>query len=213
MIYIMMPIHLGNGMKQFSKEQRTRTICFSSPFDESAVDFFDLGVSAYKIASLRLITFHITKVASKGKPLIISTGMATLADIERAVVAANEAGCSELILLKCTSTYPASPENTNIRTIPNLRTTFKTEVGLSDHTMGIGAVVASVALGASVIEKHFTLSRSDGGVDSAFSLEPSELKSLVLEAKEPGILSVAYLRPNIIRTKKFNVSKIYLRFS
>jgi pseudaminic acid synthase len=160
-------------------------ICFSSPFDESAVDFLtELEVPAFKIASFENNHLPlIQKVASTGRPLIISTGMASLGELEQAVTTAREAGCEQLILLKCTSTYPATPENTNISTIPHLKQLFGAEVGLSDHTMGVGVAVASVALGASVIEKHFTLSRSDGGVDSAFSLEPAELKNLVLETE------------------------------
>ncbi|QNI46799.1 pseudaminic acid synthase [Synechococcus sp. A15-60] len=159
-------------------------ICFSSPFDETAVDFLlDLDVPAFKIASFENSHLPlIEKAASTGKPLIISTGMATLGELEQAVTTARDAGCEQLILLKCTSTYPATPENTNISTIPHLKQLFGAEVGLSDHTMGVGVSVASVALGASVIEKHFTLSRADGGVDSAFSLEPAELKSLVVES-------------------------------
>ena len=160
-------------------------ICFSSPFDETAVDFLEeLNTPAYKIASFENNHLPlITKAASTGKPLIISTGMASLGELELAVNTAREAGCTELILLKCTSTYPASPENTNIRTISHLRDSFHTEVGLSDHTMGVGVAVASVPLGASVIEKHFTLARKDGGVDSAFSLEPQEMANLVVETK------------------------------
>ena len=160
-------------------------ICFSSPFDESAVDFLeDLDVPAYKIASFENNHLPlIAKAASTGKPLIISTGMATLGEMETAVNTAREAGCKDLILLKCTSTYPATPENTNISTIPHLKDLFNIEVGLRDHTMGIGVAVAAVALGASVVEKHFTLARADGGVDSTFSLEPSELRSLVSETK------------------------------
>jgi len=160
-------------------------ICFSSPFDETAVDFLeDLGVPAYKIASFENNHLPlIAKAASTGKPLIISTGMATLSELDDAVKTAREAGCQQLVLLKCTSNYPSSPENTNLRTIPHLHQLFGTEVGLSDHTMGIGAAVAAIALGASVVEKHFTLARSDGGVDSAFSLEPSELSALVLETE------------------------------
>ena len=159
--------------------------CFSSPFDESAVDFLEeLDVPAYKIASFENNHLPlIAKAASTGKPLIISTGMASLGELEKAVATARSAGCKDIILLKCTSTYPASPKNTNIRTIPHLRELFSCEVGLSDHTMGIGAAVAAVSLGATVIEKHFTLLRSDGGVDSSFSLEPPELKSLVVESQ------------------------------
>jgi len=158
-------------------------ICFSSPFDETAVDFLeDLGAPAYKIASFENNHLPlIEKAAATGKPLIISTGMATLGELNDAVRTAREAGCTQLVLLKCTSNYPSSPENTNLRTIPHLRKLFNTEVGLSDHTMGIGAAVAAIALGASVVEKHFTLARADGGVDSAFSLEPTELASLVTE--------------------------------
>ena len=160
-------------------------ICFSSPFDESAVDFLeDLNVPAYKIASFENNHLPlIAKAASTGKPLIISTGMASLAELERAVITARDAGCQQLVLLKCTSTYPATPENTNIRTIPHLRELFGCEVGLSDHTMGVGVAVASVALGATLVEKHFTLARADGGVDSAFSLEPDELAALVSDTK------------------------------
>jgi N-acetylneuraminate synthase len=160
-------------------------ICFSSPFDETAVDFLeDLGAPAYKIASFENNHLPlIRKAAATGKPLIISTGMASLGELEQAVATAREAGCTDLILLKCTSTYPATPANTNIRTIPHLRELFACEVGLSDHTLGIGVAVAAVALGATVIEKHFTLSRAQGGVDSAFSLEPEELEALVQESE------------------------------
>ena len=171
-------------------------VCFSSPFDETAVDFLqDLDVPAFKIASFENNHLPlITKAAATGKPLIISTGMATLGELEQAVSAARDGGCQNLILLKCTSTYPATPENTNISTIPHLKKLFGVEVGLSDHTMGVGVAVASVALGASIIEKHFTLSRADGGVDSAFSLEPLELKNLVVESNRAwqSLGSVAY---------------------
>lgn len=160
-------------------------VCFSTPFDESAVDFLEtLQVPAYKIASFENIHLPlIRKVAKTGKPMIISTGMATVAEIDDAVRAAREAGCKDLILLKCTSSYPATPENSNVVTVPHLRTLFGCEVGLSDHTMGVGASVAAVALGATVVEKHFTLRRADGGVDSAFSLEPHELNALVIETE------------------------------
>ncbi|MCY7786545.1 pseudaminic acid synthase [Bacillus inaquosorum] len=167
----------------FDKCRELGMIPLSTPFDESSVDFLeDLGVPIYKIASFENTDIPlIKKVAATGKPIIISTGMATVAEIDESIRAVKEAGCKELILLKCTSTYPASPENTNISTIPHMKELFNCQVGLSDHTMGTGVAVASVALGATVIEKHFTLSRADGGVDSAFSLEPSELKELVVE--------------------------------
>jgi N-acetylneuraminate synthase len=160
-------------------------ICFSSPFDESAVDFLeDLNVPAYKIASFENNHLPlIKKAASTGKPIIISTGMATVSEIHEAVVAARESGCKDLILLKCTSTYPATPESSNILTIPHMRELFDCEVGLSDHTMGVGTSIAAVAHGAAVIEKHFTISRDNGGVDSTFSLEPNELELLVIETK------------------------------
>src|SRR5438309_447619 len=160
-------------------------VCFSSPFDESAVDFLEtLQVPAYKIASFENNHLPlIRKVAATGKPMIISTGMATVAEIDEAVSTARAAGCSSLVLLKCTSTYPASPQNTNVLTIPHLRALFGCEVGLSDHTMGVGVAVAAVAHGATMIEKHFTLRRADGGVVSAFSLEPAELAMLVQETQ------------------------------
>ena len=156
---------------------------FSTPFDETAVDFLeDLNVPAYKIASFENNHLPlIRKTASTGKPLIISTGMASIPELDDAVRTARNAGCEDIILLKCTSSYPARPNDTNLRTIPHLRKLFDTEVGLSDHTPGIGVSIASVALGATVIEKHFTLARADGGVDSAFSMEPHEMELLVKE--------------------------------
>ena len=167
----------------FNRCKELGLICFSTPFDFTAVDFLEtLDPPCYKIASFENIDLPLVrKVASTGKPMIISTGMASIAELDEVVRAAREAGCRDLVLLKCTSTYPATPENTNIRTIPHLRELFGCEVGLSDHTMGIGVAVASVALGATVIEKHFTLSRADGGVDSAFSMEPEEMRALVVE--------------------------------
>ncbi len=167
----------------FERVRAHGMIPFSTPFDETAVDFLEeLGVACYKIASFENTDLPlISKAASTGKPLIISTGMATIAELDEAVRTAREAGCRDLVLLKCTSTYPATPSNTNVRTIPHLRELFNCEVGLSDHTMGCGAAVAAVALGATVIEKHFTVSRADGGVDSAFSMEPAEMQQLVIE--------------------------------
>ena len=169
----------------FSKGRELEIDVFSSPFDESAIEFLEkFDPPAYKIASFENIDLPlIRKVAATGKPLIISVGMATLAEIDDAVRAAREAGCSNLVLLKCTSTYPASPENSNVITLPHMRELFNCEVGLSDHTMGVGASVAAVAHGAVLIEKHFTISRADGGVDSAFSLEPDELRTLVIESE------------------------------
>lgn len=159
--------------------------CFSTPFDDTAVDFLEsLQVPAYKIASFELTDLAlIRRVAATGKPLIISTGMATLAEIDDAVRAARAAGCRELVLLKCTSTYPAAPADSHIRTLPALREAFGCEAGLSDHTLGCGVAVASVALGATLVEKHFTLARAEGGVDSAFSLEPAEFATLRAETE------------------------------
>lgn len=160
-------------------------IAFSTPFDATAVAFLEaLDVPCYKIASFENADLALIRlVAATGKPVIISTGMATLGELDETVRAAREAGCRELILLKCTSSYPATPAQTNIRTIPHLREMFGCEVGLSDHTMGVGVAVASVALGATVIEKHFTLRRADGGVDSVFSMEPDDLRRLVEETE------------------------------
>ena len=154
--------------------------CFSAPFDETAVDFLEsLDVPAYKIASFELVDLPlIERVARTGKTLIMSTGMASMAEIDEAVRTARGAGNSNIILLKCTSTYPATPENTNVATIPHLASAMGCQVGLSDHTMGCGVSVAAVALGATIIEKHFILSREDGGIDSAFSMEPEELRQL-----------------------------------
>lgn len=169
----------------FKRARELGMIPFSTPFDDTAVDFLEsLNVDCYKIASFENTDLPlIRRVAATGKPLIISTGMASIAELDDTVRAARAAGCKDLILLKCTSTYPATAENTNILTIPHMRELFGCEVGLSDHTMGVGVSVASVALGATVIEKHFTLARSDGGVDSSFSMEPSEMMQLVLETE------------------------------
>ena len=169
----------------FEKCKELGIIGFSTPFDVTAVDFLEsLDVPCYKIASFENTDLPlIRKVASTGKPMIISTGMATAAELDETVRTAHEAGCQDLILLKCTSTYPANPNNTNILTIPHMRELFNVQVGLSDHTLGVGVSIASIPLGATFIEKHFTLSRAHGGVDSAFSMEPSEMKQLVLETE------------------------------
>lgn len=164
----------------FDRARALGLIAFSTPFDETAVDFLEeLGVPAYKIASFENTDLPlIRKVACTGKPMFISTGMATVAELDETVRTARDAGCRDLVLLKCTSTYPADPRLSNLLTIPNMRELFDCEVGLSDHTMGYGAAIAAVVLGASVIEKHFTLNRNDGGVDASFSLEPNELAHL-----------------------------------
>jgi N-acetylneuraminate synthase len=158
---------------------------FSSPFDAAAVDLLQkLEAPAYKIASFELVDHDlIRRCAATAKPMIISTGMASLIEISEGVAAARDGGATDIVVLKCTSAYPAPPDVLNLKTIPHLSQALGVHVGLSDHTMGVGAAVASVALGAVLIEKHFTLARSDGGVDSSFSLEPSELKSLVDETR------------------------------
>lgn len=160
-------------------------ICFSTPFDETAVEFLEkLNVPAYKISSFEITHLPLIRsVASTGKPLLISTGMATREEIEEAVVTAHDAGCKDIILFKCTSAYPAQAKDANILTIPGMRKFFDCEVGLSDHSLGLGVSAAAVAHGATVVEKHFTLNRQDGGTDAAFSLEPEEMKSLVIETE------------------------------
>lgn len=167
----------------FDFAKKLGLIAFSTPFDSTSVDFLEeLNVPCYKIASFENIDLAlIAKVAKTGKPIIISTGMASLSELQDIVMTVRAAGNNDIILLKCTSTYPAEPVNSNLITIPHLKDLFNCEVGLSDHTMGVGVSVASVALGATVIEKHFTLSRADGGVDSAFSMEPNEMAQLVIE--------------------------------
>lgn len=167
------------------RANKLKMICFSTPFDETAVDFLEkLDVPAYKIASAEIIHLPLLKkVAAIGKPMIISTGRASASEIDETVCTVREAGCDQFVLLKCTSTYPAASVDSNVITIPHMREMFGCEVGLSDHTMGLGAAVAAVAHRATVIEKHFTLRRADGGVDSAFSLEPEEMKSLVIETE------------------------------
>jgi pseudaminic acid synthase len=159
---------------------------FSTPFDDTAVDFLEkLDVPFYKIASFENNHLPlIRKVAKTGKPLIVSTGMATLAEIAELVECARSAGAKDIVLLKCTSAYPAIPEEINLHTIPHLKKAFNVEVGLSDHTMGWSVPVASIVLGASVIEKHFTLKRSEGGVDSSFSMEPEEFSQMIRDSHQ-----------------------------
>ena len=169
----------------FEHAHKRNIICFSSPFDETAVDLLEsLNNPIYKIASFEINHIPLLKyIAKTGKPVIMSTGASSLSEIAEAVNVLKREGCENLTLLKCTSTYPATAENSNLNTIPHLKELFNCEVGLSDHSMGIGVAVAAIAKGANVIEKHFCLDRSEGGVDSAFSLEPAEFKQLVIEAK------------------------------
>jgi len=183
----------------FDRAKEKGIFCFSTPFDDTAVDFLEeLEMPVYKIASFENNHLPLLKkIAKTGKPVIMSTGISKLSDIEIAVNTLRENGCNELILLKCTSTYPATPNNTNIRTIPHMSKLFNCHVGLSDHTLGIGTSVASVALRARVIEKHFTLNRAEGGVDSAFSMEPQEFKSLV-EETERAFLSLGEVTYGIL---------------
>ncbi len=194
----------------FDRCRERGVLGFSTPFDATSVAFLaNLDVPVYKIASFENIDLPLLKlVAQQGKPVIMSTGMASVAELSEAVGTLRKYGCSDIVLLKCTSSYPASPEDSNIRTIPHMKELFGCEVGLSDHTLGVGVAVASIALGARVIEKHFTLNRAEGGVDSAFSLEPIEMASLVDECgrafaglghinyeRTPGeIASLAYRR-------------------
>lgn len=169
---------------------------FSTPYDKTAVDFLEkMGVPAYKVASFEIVDIPlIGYIASKGKPVIMSTGMATLAEIDEAVCAARKAGASQIALLKCTSAYPALPEEMNLRTIPHLAEKFGLPVGLSDHSLGIAVPVAAVALGACIVEKHFTLARSIPSPDSAFSLEPQEFKTMVeaIRTTEKALGEVRY---------------------
>lgn len=169
---------------------------FSTPFDKTAVDFLEkMNVPAYKIASFELVDIPLIQYVAKiGKPMIMSTGMATLAEIDEAVDAARENGCKEIALLKCTSSYPADPAEMNLRTIPHMSEAFDVPVGLSDHTLGIAVPVAAAALGACIVEKHFTLSRNIPGPDSAFSLEPHEFRSMVdaIRTTEKALGKVSY---------------------
>jgi pseudaminic acid synthase len=183
---------------------------FSTPFDHTAVDFLeDMDVPAYKIASFENVDISLLReVAKTGKPVIMSTGMATLAEIDEAVATLREAGCQQLALLKCTSAYPSVPEDMNLRTIPHLAEAFNLPVGLSDHTMGVAVPVVAVALGACIIEKHFTLSREIPGPDSSFSLEPSEFKAMVeaVRVAEKAIGTVSYQV-----TEKEQASRVFRR--
>lgn len=169
----------------FGRCRELGLLCFSTPFDETAVDFLeDLGNPAYKIASFELVHLPLLrKAAATGKPVILSTGMATAGEIDEAIRTVRGEGNDRILLLKCTSTYPASPSDTHLLTIPHMRELFGCPVGLSDHTLGTGVAMAAVALGAVLVEKHLTLSRAEGGVDSSFSIEPAELRTLVDETR------------------------------
>lgn len=184
--------------------------CFSTPFDFTAVDFLEkMDVSVYKIASFELVDLPlIRKIAGTGKPAIMSTGMASLAEIEEAVRSFREAGGVQIALLKCTSAYPSPPEEMNLRTIPHLAESFGVPVGLSDHTLGIAVPVAAIALEACIIEKHLTLSRASGGPDAAFSLEPSEFKAMV-EGVRTAEKALGHVNYEV--TEKEKASRIFRR--
>jgi N-acetylneuraminate synthase len=171
-------------------------IPISTPFDDSAVDFLErLDFPAYKVASFENTDIPLLqRIAATGKPMIISTGMMSRMELSETVEEVRAAGCNEIILLKCTSSYPASAADANLATIPDMRALFEAEVGISDHTLGIGVSIAAVAMGATVIEKHFTQDRTDGGVDSQFSMEPQEMRSLVIESRSAwtGLGQVRY---------------------
>lgn len=187
----------------FDRAKKRGIICFSTPFDETAVDFLEsLNNPIYKIASFEINHIPLLKyIAKTDKPVIMSVGASTLSEIKEAVKTLKDNGCKDLTLLKCTSTYPASPEDTNLLTMPDMAKLFNCPVGLSDHTMGIGVAIAAVALGAKVIEKHFCLSRAEGGVDSAFSLEPQELKLLVEETNR-AYLSLGKINYDVMPSEK-----------
>lgn len=200
----------------FARARELGLIAFSSPFDESAVDFLEsLEVPAYKIASFENEHFPlIRRVIATGKPFIMSTGVLELDGLNESVGFIRREGAESFALLKCTSTYPAPPDRTNLRTIPDMMARFGCQIGLSDHTMGIGAAVAAVAFGATIIEKHFTLRRSDGGVDSAFSLEPEEVMALVTETERAwrALGGVSYeLTPHEAEQKVFKRSLFVAR--
>jgi pseudaminic acid synthase len=186
-------------------------ICFSSPFDKTAVDFLEeMIVPAYKVASFEITDIPLIEyIASKGKPVIISTGIATVSDIEEAVNACRRAGNNQIALLKCTSEYPTPLEDLNLRTIPDMGPRFGTVIGLSDHTLDMSVPIAAVALGAKIIEKHFILDRNLGGPDSAFSLEPDEFKSMVKSVRETekALGKVSYeLTGKIKKSREFSRS-------
>lgn len=196
-------------LKKIAEEEGL--ICFSSPFDKTAVDFLEnMNVPAYKVASFEITDIPLIEyIASKGKPVILATGIATLSDIEEAVSACKRMGNNQIAILKCTSAYPAPLEDVNLNTIPNLSETFNVVAGLSDHTLGISIPIAAVALGAKIIEKHFTLCRADGGPDSAFSLEPDELKAMVksIRETEKALGEVSYdLTPKMKKSREFSRS-------
>ncbi|KPA15011.1 pseudaminic acid synthase [Candidatus Magnetomorum sp. HK-1] len=195
----------------FNRCKELGIIGFSTPFDKTSLDFLEtLDVPLYKISSFENTDLPlIERIATTGKPMIISTGMATLSELDEAVKTARKGGCKKLILLKCNSSYPSLPEESNLLTICNMKELFNTIVGISDHTLGIGTAIASVALGARVIEKHFTISRDEGGVDSAFSMEPQEMKMLVEESYRAfkSLGSVQYgVTENEISNKRFRRS-------
>ena len=205
-------IHHGSGSQGLKKlAEELGLICFSTPFDQSAVDFLEsMDVPAYKVASFEITDIPLIEyIASKQKPIIISTGIATLTDIEEALQACKRAGNDQIALLKCTSAYPAPFEDANLRTIPDMASRFDTVVGLSDHTLGISVPIAAVALGARIIEKHFILDRSLGGPDAPFSLEPEEFKAMVTAVREveKALGEVSYdLNEKTKRSREFSRS-------
>ena len=173
----------------FDRAKELGLIAFSSPFDESAIEFLEsLDVPMYKIASMEIVDLPLIKMAAQtGKPLIISVGTASLSEVAEAVDAARDGGCTDLTLLACTSSYPAVAEDANLMRIPAMRDIFGTKVGLSDHTLGLGVSVAATVMGATVLEKHVTLRRADGGVDSAFSMEPHEVRQLIESCRDAAV--------------------------
>lgn len=179
-----MPWDWQPKLKKIAEEEGL--VCFSSPFDKSSVDFLeDMNVPAYKVASFEITDIPLIEyIASKGKPVILATGIATLSEIEEAVNACKRMNNEQIAILKCTSAYPAPFEEVNLKTIPNMAQTFNVVTGLSDHTLGMSVPIAAVSLGAKIIEKHFTLNRADGGPDAAFSLEPDELHNMVKSIRE-----------------------------